>query len=224
MSTPPDQQNRHRITFFRRCFWHFIYAICIVYGRLFYRYRARLAQPVARNRPVLILANHQSYLDPILVGMAIHPTVGYSMARRSLWNNPVLARIITWLNAIAVERGEMDMAAIRRCLGILQEGYPLVLYPEGTRTSDGSVGPFASGTMLLIRRAKPQVIPVGIAGAFEVWPRDRSKPHATGCIRICVGEPIEADQLLSQPASEALDQLHQAVCELQAQAAQWRTS
>lgn len=195
----------------RILWWHFLHFLCYLWVAPCFRYRAWGVENIPETGPILLVANHQSFLDPILVGLAGHSRQFYAMARSTLWHNRVLAWIINSLNAVPVDRGAADMAAMKRCIAVLQAGHALLVFPEGTRTLDGTVRGFASGTMLLIRRARPMVVPVAIEGSFQAWPRSRKLPRARGRVGVMYGKPIPAEELIGQDAEAALEKLRQTI-------------
>lgn len=192
---------------YRILWWHLLHFICWLWVAPCYRYRAFGQRHIPRTGPVLFVSNHQSFLDPILVGLAAHHRQFYAMARSTLFDHPVLSWLIRSLNAIPVERGQSDTASMRTCIQMLDQGHALLLFPEGTRTPDGTTQPFQRGLMLLIKRAKPTIIPVAIEGAYDVWPKGRKGPRATGRIRVRYGKPIDPLQLTALPADAALREL-----------------
>jgi len=191
----------------RVLWWCLLHFICYLFVSWFYRYRAWGAAGIPAAGPVLFISNHQSFLDPILVGVAGHKRQFYAMARSTLWHHRLLAWVIDSLNGVPVERYSADVKALRRCLEVLQDGQALLLFPEGTRTPDGKTRAFSPGLMLLLRRARPKVVPVAIEGAFAVWPRTSKRPHLGGRIGVMYGRPIDAYALLDMPAEEALETL-----------------
>lgn len=196
----------------RRVFWWYgLHGCCYAWVGSLYHYRAWGLENIPREGPVLLASNHQSYLDPILVGLASHRRQFYAMARSTLFANPVFSWLIKSLNAIPVERGESDLAAMRKAIGVLNQNQALLVFPEGTRTVDGSVGPFQHGTMLLIKRAQPTVVPVAIEGAFDVWPKGQVAPNLTGKIATMFGQPITARSLIDRGAKRGLESLRQTI-------------
>jgi 1-acyl-sn-glycerol-3-phosphate acyltransferase len=135
-------------------------------------------------------SNHQSFLDPVAVGIGVSRQVHY-MARRTLFEAPGFGRLIRALKAFPVERGSGDLRAIRGAVSILSGGGALLLFPEGTRSPDGSVREFKPGFALVAARARVPVVPVAVDGTFEAWPRARWLPRA-GPVRVAYGEPLDA--------------------------------
>ncbi len=130
---------------------------------------------IGRLGGVLIASNHQSYLDPLLVGIALERPIHY-LAQRDLFRVPGLGLLIVALGAHPVIRGKADSTALRRMVEVLRGGEPLLLFPEGTRTLDGCLGPFRSGVGSIAVRCQVPVLPVCIEGAFRSWPRTRRLP------------------------------------------------
>ncbi|MBN1845164.1 MAG: 1-acyl-sn-glycerol-3-phosphate acyltransferase [Sedimentisphaerales bacterium] len=143
---------------------------------------------VPRRGAVLLLSNHQSFLDPVLCGVGLPREMDY-IARDSLFRNRLFAWYIRSLNAFPIQRGQADLTAIRTILRRLQLDRGIVLFPEATRTDDGRIRPVKGGFELLIRKAKVPTLPVVIDGAYEAWPRDQLLP-GMGRVTIRFGKPI----------------------------------
>lgn len=136
----------------------------------------------------LFLCNHQSYLDPPLMGLALRRPMNY-MARDSLFRPPVFRQLIVSWNAFPVRRASADTRALKEALRRLRRGGQVAMWPESTRTRDGRVGAFLPGAALLAQRAADWVVPVLIEGAFECWPRTRKLPRS-GRIVVVYGRPL----------------------------------
>ena len=206
-----DTQSDYRVPTRRRLWWRLLHGMCYLLFLPLYRFRMRGVRNIPMEGPLLVVANHQSFYDPIIVGLGIHKRPFFAMARKTLWDTKWVAWLIDSLNAVPVDQEASDMKAMRKTLGVLQAGQALMLFPEGARTPDGEVHDFAPGMMLLIRRAKPRVLPVGLDGAYDVWPRGRKYPKWFGRIAVSYGEPIEAEALLEMETEEALEKLRAAV-------------
>lgn len=144
--------------------------------------------------PCLIASNHQSFLDPPLIGASLPFEIAF-VARKSLFANPVFGSIIRACRAIPLDRDEADLAAIRRALATLAEGRKLLIFPEGTRSADGGLLPAKAGAGLLALRSGVPVVPVRIRGARDVLPRGGAVPMGAARIRIRFGRAIPAAQL-----------------------------
>jgi len=190
------------------CIAHFLTFTWVVF---FYRFRTWHADRAPRTGPLLIVSNHQSFLDPLLVGAAMRHRPFFSMARSTLFVNPIFARLIRLMNAFPVERGTADTGALRHGLKLLGEGQAMLIFPEGTRCTDGTTQNFSPGLMLLVKRGAPAILPIAIDGAFEAWPKGQKLPSLFGHIGIMVGEPIASEELAKLPTDEAMKLLRDRV-------------
>ena len=134
------------------------------------------------------ICNHQSFLDPPLMGFALRRPMNY-MARHTLFRTPGFRHLIGALNAFPVRRGQADMAAMKEAMRRLKRGGQVVVFAEGTRTLDGRIGPFLPGVALLAQRAAKWTVPVLIEGAYDAWPRSQRLP-SPGSVVVRYAEPI----------------------------------
>ena len=162
---------------------------------------------------VLYLCNHQSFLDPALMGMGLRRPVNY-MARDSLFRNPLFGRFIASLNAFPVKRGQADTGAMKEALRRLKAGGQLVVFPEGTRTRDGTIGPFLPGVSLLARRAADWVVPMVIDGAFEAWPRTSPLPRPRH-VEVAYCRPLGREDIARLTGEEILDLARRRMIDMQ---------
>jgi 1-acyl-sn-glycerol-3-phosphate acyltransferase len=149
--------------------------ISMFVGLFFVRLRVSGVSCFPVRGSVLLLSNHQSFLDPPLLGVSIPRQARYA-ARSTLFKG-FFAKIITYLGAIALDREGSSGKGLRESLRALGSREALIYFPEGTRTEDGKIGSLQRGTGLLIRRSGSTVVLAGIAGAFEAWPRGYTFPR-----------------------------------------------
>jgi len=144
---------------------------------------------VPTEGPVVLCANHQSYLDIPLLAASISRHISF-VARDTLASSGTMARVMERCGAVLVKRGESDHGALKEMIGHLAEGDCVCIFPEGTRTKDGSLGAFQRGALLAARRGRATVVPVGISGSFGAWPPGQKfpRPHR---ISIRFGEPVD---------------------------------
>jgi 1-acyl-sn-glycerol-3-phosphate acyltransferase len=156
---------------------------------------------VPRRGPVLLACNHQSYFDPVIVGLPLMRECHF-MARETLFRNRFFRALIVWLNAFPVRRATADLKAVKEALRRLKGGAVLAAFPEATRTRDGSIIPLQPGIISIARRAKCPIVPTIIEGAFEIWPRGHKCP---GLARVWVeyGQPIGPAELARMEPDEA---------------------
>jgi len=172
---------------------------------IFLQSRCFGAWRVPRRGGLVIVANHQSYLDPPVIGCHI-PRVLWYMARDSLFRHRALAGAIRFFRAIPVRREEADAASFRRCVKLLQRGHCVLMFPEGRRSLDGRVGRCRGGAVALAARAEVPMLPVVIEGAHEAWGRDVRWPKPRP-IWILIGDPIDPAALADRSSAESGDRL-----------------
>lgn len=130
---------------------------------------------VPRRGPVLVVANHHSFLDPVMVGVSVSRRATY-LARASLFNNPLFAWLPAGLGAIRLHRDATTTEALKTALKRLADGKVVIMFPEGTRSPTRELGELRGGVLLLARKTNATIIVAGIAGSFDCWPRTRRLP------------------------------------------------
>ena len=151
--------------------------------------RATIDHPerIPATGPVLILPTHTSFLDPPLLGGFL-PRETWFLARESILRTPLVGWLSRHLNAHPLRRGAGDREAIRACLAILRAGWPLVFFPEGTRSASGTLGPIQAGfAMILDKLPGVPYVPVVMQDTFRAWRRGWLLPRPCR-VRIHVGE------------------------------------
>ncbi|MGF1632892.1 MAG: lysophospholipid acyltransferase family protein [Phycisphaerae bacterium] len=164
---------------------------------------------VPRHGGVMLASNHQSFLDPILVAVHLRRPTAF-LARDGLFKNPFFGRLITDLNAFPVNQERGDLGAMRQAISVLQAGWTLNVFPEGSRTEDGRMQPIKPGAALVIKKACVPVVPIAIRGSYEAWPRHRKLPRP-GNIFVLYGDPVRLDHLPGRQITEVLEQRLHAV-------------
>lgn len=118
---------------------------------------------VPRTGKLIIAANHQSYLDPPVIG-GTAPREIHFMAKATLFRIPVLGPLIHYLNSIPVTRSGQDLASLRAALEVLEKNGALLIFPEGTRGRTGQFLRATGGIGLLVKQSQAPVLPVYIQG------------------------------------------------------------
>jgi 1-acyl-sn-glycerol-3-phosphate acyltransferase len=200
-----------------------IYGVCrrIAKSVLFTLFGARALhrERVPADGPLLIAANHQSFLDPPLVGSFITQRQVAFVARSGLFRNRFFGWFISAVNSIPIrEDGRGDTGAIKAALSILAGGHALVIFPEGARTPDGALHPFKRGTALLLKRAQCPVLPVAVEGPFDAWPihAKRPRPFASP-VMVMYGHPISYDDLMKDGPDAGMDRLARTIEDMRLQ-------
>lgn len=197
--TVPDTPGR------RSVLWKSLQAICRIVTTLLFDLKVSGAHNVPRSGGVLLLTNHQSYLDPVLIGVQLRRPLAY-LAKSELFNNPLFGALIRALNAFPVRQGRADVGAMKESIRLLQAGYVLNIFPEGSRCEDGNLQPMLPGAALVVKRAKVPVVPVAIDGSFRAWPKYR-RIFRPSVIRVRFGQPVRLDQLDTDQITQRVGQL-----------------
>jgi 1-acyl-sn-glycerol-3-phosphate acyltransferase len=145
---------------------------------------------------VLIVCNHQSNLDPVLVAVRLDRPLNY-IAKSQLFHRRFVRWLLRSLNAFPVRQGTGDVGAVRETIRRLQEGHIINIYPEGRRTPDGNLQALQKGVALIIKRANVPVVPAAIIGAFDAWPIHRRLPRSAP-VRIRFAAPLDLASLQSE--------------------------
>jgi 1-acyl-sn-glycerol-3-phosphate acyltransferase len=171
----------------------FVYGLCrgiiSFVVKLLFRLRV-YGQEHVHSSAGIIIANHTSYLDPPLLAVA-YPGEVHFLARETLFHVPILGKIIRALNTHPVANDAGDLHVLRQMVGLLNSGKKLILFPEGRRSPDGQLLPFARGFAFLAKRTKCTIFPAYIDGAFAAWPASRSFPVPFRKITCVFGSPLE---------------------------------
>jgi len=144
------------------------------------------------NKGAFIFAsNHQSYFDPIILGTALYRSLNY-MAKEDLFRRPVARWALRKVHSIPVRREEGDLKAIKDAVRVLSSGKPLVIFPEGSRSKDGSLRKAKPGIGFIAAKTRVPVIPAYIEGSFEAMPRGIGTLNRHS-VTIYIGNPIYFD-------------------------------
>jgi 1-acyl-sn-glycerol-3-phosphate acyltransferase len=208
-------------------YWSAFWAFTLGWG-----VRAGGRHRVPRTGPALIVCNHTSHLDPPLVGVVSPRPLTY-LARSTLFGTgPVrgpFTALIRSLGAVPIDR-EVGTEGIKAVFQALADGRAVIMFPEGTRTEDGAIQPLKPGVSLLVKRADCPIVPCGIAGGFEAWPRKQVLPVPAPlgvvgrerAIAVHFGEPMPPGHYRSMPREDILTDLHQRIAAAKAAAEKMR--
>jgi 1-acyl-sn-glycerol-3-phosphate acyltransferase len=184
--------------------WRFGKFVCGVFSWLWLDLKVYGIENVPAKGGVLLIANHQSYLDPILVAVKLRRPVSF-FAKSELFENRFFGWLIRNLHAFPVRQGAGDIGALKQAVQKLKEGHVLNVYPEGSRTEDGELLPIQPGVALIVRKAGVPIVPVVVDGSFASWPCHQKfpKPHP---VKVLYGPPLKIDGLKGEAIVTLIDE------------------
>lgn len=156
---------------------------------------------VPRTGPVIIAPVHVSELDPPLVGSTC-PRILRFMAKEELFRNVAFGRLIASVGAFPVKRGEGDAAAIRQSLKWLADGEAVLVFPEGGRNDGRTMNPLLPGVAVLAKRSGALVVPVGLGGTAQMWPKGAKRPRR-GKSTVLYGRPFTYEEAVGDGDRDA---------------------
>jgi 1-acyl-sn-glycerol-3-phosphate acyltransferase len=191
------------------------YWLSLIGMTVFSSYRFEGRRNIPTTGPALLLSNHQSFLDPSAAGCPTRRHL-YFLARKTLFHHRRFGALIRRLNAVPVDQEGIAKEGMKTILEQLKAGRAVLVFPEGERTPTGKLQPLKPGIFLLIKKIAAPIVPIGIAGAFDAWPRTRKWPKLsplflppTGAdIAVCVGKPIPAERYRDLPRDQVLEELY----------------
>ncbi|MHC4598269.1 MAG: lysophospholipid acyltransferase family protein [Planctomycetota bacterium] len=204
---------------FARVLWpltqYIVTNLTVIFGYFFFCIFLRTRVIGRENVPVepntLLLSNHQTLIDSFLVGICAFCPQTFMRPRLMPWNpaaeeNFYGTRLLAWLadnwKCIPIKEGRKDWGSLRRMVLGLKTS-PMILFPEGTRSRDGSIGKARAGAGLLILLSKPKVVPVAIDGADEVLPIGSVIPRIFKRVTVRYGKPLDLSRYYGQKKSKA---------------------
>ncbi|MEN6457683.1 MAG: lysophospholipid acyltransferase family protein [Thermoguttaceae bacterium] len=187
-------------------------------AKLVYRVRFTGQENIPKRGGVLVVSNHQSHFDPPLVGVGSSRRMNY-VARQTLFDFGPFGRFLKSVGAIPLDREGTGLSGIKEALRRLKRGEMVLIFPEGTRSRDGQLGVLRPGFTTLAVRSRAAILPVGVDGAFDAWPRTRKLPRL-GRIRIHYGNPIPAEEIVGRDENELLAEIERRIRECLAKARQ----
>jgi 1-acyl-sn-glycerol-3-phosphate acyltransferase len=198
----------------RSLLWRWLQMPCRILTTLLFDLKVYGVRNVPRDGGVLILSNHQSYLDPVLLAVRLYRPVSF-LARSTLFRGG-FGVLIRKLHAFPVNQDGFAKAALEETIRRLNEGHVLNVYPEGSRTKTGEIAPVQRGVALILRKAHVPVVIAAIDGSFEAWTKGRKlfKPYP---IRVLYGKPMHLGHLRGEEMLRTIEtELHRLFNELRA--------
>ena len=152
------------------------WSLCRLVFATYFRWKVHNAERVPLTGPVILAANHASYLDPPLVGSGLPRAINY-LARDTLFKYPGLGAILRSVNAVPVDREGGGGAGLKAILDRLLAGGGIILFPEGTRSPDGQLRAARAGIGLTVIKSNAPVVPVRVFGTHQAWGRQLALPR-----------------------------------------------
>jgi glycerol-3-phosphate dehydrogenase (NAD(P)+) len=175
-------------------------AVLLPFFLVYFRLQRLGSEHLPSSGPLLLAANHRSFLDPFVIGSLTRRPV-YYMAKRELFENRLQAWLLNGLGAFPVDRGAGDAAAMATARAILERGDCVVIFPEGTRVRHGPLGSPRRGIGRLVAETGARVVPVAVIGTEDVRRGFRVRPRK---VRIRCGAPLMFPTVEHPSPAEAL--------------------
>ena len=144
---------------------------------------------IPRHGPFFLVANHLSTLDPLMVQGHCPRRVHFFTKSTQFTASRAFHWFLTNVSAIPARRYRVDTQAVRTALRVLEQGDGVGIYLEGERSWDGTLQPFRRGAVRLLLKPGVPVIPCGVAGSYEAWPRWTRRPRRVR-VSLRYGAPI----------------------------------
>jgi 1-acyl-sn-glycerol-3-phosphate acyltransferase len=149
--------------------------VCAVFVIFLFSARYVGGGNVPRRGAALLIANHESFIDPILVGVGAGRHLTF-LARKTLFKTPFKRALLETVNCVPIDQEGVGKEGIRNIIKKLEAGHAVLVFPEGERSWDGKFHALRPGIALLLERAGVPIVPIGVAGPFEAWSRFKAFP------------------------------------------------
>ena len=215
MNKDKSSRGGRVITWQMRWWYAFCKFLVQVVMIVFFRLRTFGVEHTEVKGGALIVANHQSYLDPPAIGARIKGKINY-LAQKGLFKFKPFGMLIASLDSIPLEKNGIGFEGIKETLKRLKNGERVLIFPEGerTRNPNGEMMPFHKAVVTLALRSKVPIIPAAIAGAFETWPRGQFLPRLFTPLHVIFGAPIPYEQAATMTEDELNSYVEHRVHEL----------
>lgn len=161
--------------------------------RRWYGIKANGLENIPHERPFIIVANHECYLDPFLFGIFIPHEIKF-VTTADVFTTPLTRFLLKGTGSFPMHRHRQDLKSIRTMIRMINQGQVVCIFPEGGRSIEGAPLPILKETLKLIQRCKVPILPIHLDGAYEIWPR-WAPNRRRGKVSVTFGEVIPvADQ------------------------------
>lgn len=178
------------------------------------RVRIEGAEHIDPNQTYIFAGNHCSQYD-IFSFQGYFPHDFRWIAKKELFRLPVFGKAMHWVGYIPIDRsrGRQALKSLDEAARRIAAGSSVLIFPEGTRSADGSLQEFKAGAVLLAIKAGVPIVPLGFNGSYDVLPKGRLLPRS-GEITIRIGRPVATDAFQSAEKQKLAAALHEAVANL----------
>ncbi len=173
---------------------------------------------VNHQGPLIVVANHVSYLDPVIVGIAVKRPINF-IAKKEVFDIPILGFILKKLGVIPVDKKNINPTSVKKTINLLKKDHIIGIFPEGTRSLNGQLLKLNSGMIKIALQTNAPIIPIGINGTFDFYPPHAKMPafFKRKNIYVHFGKPIYLDSSKRKDAEylkESLQKIEQEIKEL----------
>ncbi|MDD5454906.1 MAG: lysophospholipid acyltransferase family protein [Candidatus Ratteibacteria bacterium] len=192
-------------------FYAFAHMMLTPILKVLFRLEVKGKNNIPKKGGVIFAAHHESYLDPVVVGVASPRQINF-LAREELFQFGFFSWIIKNLNAIPISREQLQISTAKKSLETLKKGQVLLLFPEGTRSEAGTIAEGKRGVGLIAEHANVPVIPVLVKGSGQALPQNRKwiTPHK---VTVIFGKPLYMENIEDKPHKETHQQFSDRVME-----------
>lgn len=187
-------------------FWYVVSRLAQVIALDRFDFKVRGIEKLPKSGAYIISSNHQSYLDPLILAGVLPPEVFakvFAVGTSEIFGEGFMLKLARSLRVLVVDPDANLVPAMRAGAFGLRQGRPLILYPEGERSIDGTPRIFKKGASILSIHMQVPIVPVAIEGFYKAWPRNKSFQGLTP-LRMVFGDPI-----LPPPESEASEEAYE---------------
>jgi long-chain acyl-CoA synthetase len=177
---------------FSAAFWYVVSRMIQVIALDRFNLHVRGIEKLPRSGPYILSSNHQSYLDPLILASVLPPAVFdrvFAVGTSEIFGKGLMLRLARSLRVVVVDPDANLIPAMRAGAFGLRQGRPLILYPEGERSIDGTPRAFKKGAAILSIHMQAPIVPVAIEGFYEAWPRNKSF-QGFAPLKMAFGDPI----------------------------------
>jgi len=184
--------------------YNFYKFICWCILKIIFRLKVIGRENIPQKEAVMLVANHVSFLDPVVIGVSCSRTLCY-FAQSDLFRLPFLGRLIWSVNVTPINRQKLELSVLRRVYKLVKRKKAFVVFPEGTRSKTGEIQPGKPGLGLIVWRTRVKVIPALIKGTDKALPV-KARFIRPAKIKVIIGKPLNLTDFYNQPASKDLYQ------------------